>query len=85
MRHKNSPGVVLAGHKKLVAVLTKERRQFREMAATPSPAIEFRVNGPDCSVCHQPAKIIDDPMKNINVSSSRKSFYLNRNEGDHEE
>lgn len=63
MRHKNSPGVVLAGHKKLVAVLTKERRQFREMAATPSPAIEFRVNGSDCSVCHQPAKIIDDPMK----------------------
>ena len=63
IRHKNSPGVVFAGHKKLMAVLTKERRHFRETAAMPSPAIEFRVNGPDCSVCHQPAKI-DDPMKN---------------------
>ena len=63
MRHKNSNGVVFTGHRKLMAALIKERRYFRETAAVSPAPIEFRVNGPDCSVCHQPVKIIDDPMK----------------------
>ena len=63
MRHRNSPDALSKGHQKLVAALIKERRYFRETAAAPPPAIEWRDNGPDCSVCHQPTKIIDDPMK----------------------
>jgi hypothetical protein len=63
MRHRNSPDALSKGHQKLVAALIKERRYFRETAAAPPPAIEWRDNGPDCSVCHQPVKIIDDPMK----------------------
>lgn len=64
LRHKNSPGVPFSGHKKLMAALIKERRHFRRVVvASPAP-IEFRVNGPECPVCHQPVKIIDDPMKN---------------------
>jgi hypothetical protein len=62
MRHKNSTDS-FRGHKKFMAALTKERRYFRETAAASPAPIEFRVNGPDCSVCHQPAKIID-PIKN---------------------
>jgi hypothetical protein len=63
MRHKNSPDALSRGLQKLVAALIKERRYFRETAAAPPPPIEWRVNGPDCSVCHRPAKIIDDPMQ----------------------
>lgn len=64
MRHNNSNGIVFAGHKKLVNALIKERRHLRETdAPSPSP-IELRVNGPDCSVCHQPPRVIEDPMKN---------------------
>ena len=62
IRHKNSPGV-FSGHKKLMAALIKEQRHFREGSATPPPATEFRVSGPDCSHCGRPLKIIDDPMK----------------------
>jgi hypothetical protein len=63
MRHKNSPSALSKGLQKLVAALIKERRYFRETASAPPPPIEWQVNGPDCSVCHKPAKIIDDPMK----------------------
>ena len=63
MRHKNSPSTLSQRLQKLEAALVKERRYFRETASAPPPPIEWQVNGPDCSVCHKPAKIIDDPMK----------------------
>ena len=72
MRHKNSTGGPFTGYKKFMAALMKERRHFREMAAASPAPIQFRVNGPDCSVCHQPTKIIDGPMKNMKLGSSRK-------------
>jgi hypothetical protein len=61
-RYKNSPGVIFRGHKKLMDAVIKEHRHFREGSNTPPPTIEFRVNGPDCSRCHRPLKIID-PVK----------------------
>jgi len=62
-RHKNLPPALVSGLKRLKNALVKELRHFRETAAAPLPPIEWRENGPDCSVCHQPLKIIDDPMK----------------------
>jgi len=52
-RHKTVPDALTTGLKRFTDAVARELRHFQETATAPPPTIEFRVNGPDCSVINQ--------------------------------